>query len=166
MHRLNSLINVWFLSNFNIENHFNPQNSIIHNVKIYIVPTDVFSNPTCGLYFKWIYVNELEGLEFFYRETELEGEPDVIVLGDLNADCRYLGAGDSISFRNPEYIWVVDDTTDTTVSGTDCAYDRFIFKLATSEDFTGEWGVVKEIPDNVSDHYLVWAEFWIGKDSN
>jgi hypothetical protein len=63
-----------------------------------------------------INVQELEGLEFFFREAESGDEPDVIVLGDLNADCSYLGDSDSISFRQPGYFWVVDDNSDTTVS--------------------------------------------------
>ena len=110
---------------------------------------------------------ELEGLEFFYQETAMAGEPDVIILGDLNADCRYLRASDEVSLRGPDYIWVVDDDSDTTVStGTDCAYDRFIFKSPTSEDFTGNWGICTDIADNMSDHYLIWAEFWTTEDTD
>ena len=114
-----------------------------------------------------INVNELQGLEYFFRQTVTEGESDVIVLGDLNADCSYLKASDNISFRNPEYTWVVNDTSDTTVSASNCAYDRFIFgKVATQGDFTGNWGIIKDIPENVSDHYLVWAEFSTKNDAD
>jgi hypothetical protein len=71
-----------------------------------------------------------------------EGEPDVILLGDLNADCTYLKPSSGIALKDPEYTWVVPDGTDTTVStNTHCAYDRMIFKQATKEDFTGRWGV-------------------------
>lgn len=111
-------------------------------------------------------VQELEGLEFFYGQVASEGEPDVIVLGDLNADCTYLRDSDSIALKSSEYIWVVDDVADTTVSNTDCAYDRFIFRNPTAEDYTGTWGIRTDIPENVSDHYLVWAEFFLGKDSD
>ena len=83
------------------------------------------------------------------------GGESVIVLGDLNADCSYLRASDNISFRQPGYFWVVDDNSDTTVSKTDCAYDRFIFKNPTTN-----------ITDEVSDHYLVWAEFTTTGDTD
>ncbi len=111
-----------------------------------------------------INLRELEGLEYFYRQER--EEPDVIVLGDLNADCSYLRAGDSISLREPGYIWVFGDDVDTTVARTDCAYDRFIFTSPTSEDFTGRLGIVRGIPPDVSDHYLIWAEFYTGRDSD
>ena len=111
-------------------------------------------------------VQELEGLEYFFRMTEAEGEPDVIVLGDLNADCRYLKASDNISFKQPGYFWVVDDNSDTTVSKTDCAYDRFIFKNPTLEDYTGDWGVYSNVTEEVSDHYLIWVEFSTTRDTD
>jgi deoxyribonuclease-1-like protein len=107
---------------------------------------------------------ELEGLEYFCREAG-EEEPDVIILGDLNADCGYLKPDDDIGLRNPEYIWPFGDDVDTTVSGTDCAYDRFIFRGPTSEDFTGRLGMVRGMPPDVSDHYLIWAEFYTERDS-
>jgi deoxyribonuclease-1-like protein len=108
-----------------------------------------------------INTQELEGLEHFYRLVEEEGEPDVILLGDLNADCSYLNPEDDIMLRNPSYIWVVDDSSDTTVSSTDCAYDRFIFGEATRADYTGSWGIDLNVPKEVSDHYPVWAEFYV-----
>jgi hypothetical protein len=46
------------------------------------------------------------------------------------------------------------------------SYDRFIFRSATAEDYAGNWGVYKEITDDISDHYLIWAEFWTGKDTD
>ena len=99
------------------------------------------------------------------QEISKVREPDMIILGDLNADCDYLKPSDVIGSRAPDYIWVVNDDSDTTIAGADCAYDRFIFKNATSEDFTGNSGIYKDIADDVSDHYLIWAEFWTGKDS-
>lgn len=112
-----------------------------------------------------INVPELEGLEHFARQCEMDDEPDIVVLGDLNADCTYLRETDPIAFKGSDYVWVVSDDVDTTVAATDCAYDRVIFKSPTVEDFTGKWGVVKDVPDNVSDHYLVWVEFYTDKDT-
>ncbi|MFX0204062.1 MAG: endonuclease/exonuclease/phosphatase family protein [Candidatus Hodarchaeota archaeon] len=111
-------------------------------------------------------IQELERLEYFYREAEKQGEPDVIILGDLNADCRTLKPADAMALRRPEYIWVVSDDSDTTVSPTDCAYDRFIFKGSSSEDFSGNWGIYKNIAENISDHYLIWPEFWKMRDTD
>ncbi len=90
----------------------------------------------------------------------------MILLGDLNADCSYLGEGEQIALRGPGYIWVIPDDTDTTVSRTDGAYDRMIFRDPTKEDFSGRWGVFTQIPDSISDHYLIWAEFWTQRDTD
>ena len=68
---------------------------------------------------------------------------------------------DEIMFRNPGYIWVVEDDSDTTVSSTKCAYDRFIFTEPTWSDFAGSWGIDLNVQKDVSDHYPVWAEFYV-----
>jgi deoxyribonuclease-1-like protein len=65
-----------------------------------------------------INIQELDGLDYFYRQCELEGEPDIIILGDLNADCKYLKETDSIGLKGPDYVWVVSDDVDTTVAAT------------------------------------------------
>lgn len=109
-------------------------------------------------------IDELEGLAYFYREVEKGDEKDIIILGDLNADCSYL-RNESITLKSPEFTWIVDDSSDTTVAQTNCAYDRFIFKDTTKEDFTGNWGIVSNIGESVSDHYLVWAEFYTTTDT-
>jgi endonuclease/exonuclease/phosphatase family metal-dependent hydrolase len=102
---------------------------------------------------------ELEGLELFFRDAESEGNKNIILLGDFNADCSYLRPSDNIALRGSRYIWAVEDSADTTVSNTDCAYDRFIFTKEVQDYYTGQWGVVTDISLDVSDHYLVWAEF-------
>lgn len=71
----------------------------------------------------------------------------MILLGDLNADCSYLKETDPISLKDPAYIWLIGDDADTTVSQTDCAYDRFICKSPTMEDYSGKWGIVTDVPD-------------------
>jgi endonuclease/exonuclease/phosphatase family metal-dependent hydrolase len=101
---------------------------------------------------------ELEGLRVIYDNVR-EGDDNVMVLGDLNADCSYLKYSDSISFRSGDYVWVVDDYSDTTVAKSDCAYDRFIFDEDMESHFTGRWGIDRDVTKDVSDHYLVWAEF-------
>jgi hypothetical protein len=95
----------------------------------FILPT-VHTSPSINL-------QELDRLERFYRQIESEGEPDVIILGHLNADCSYLRPTDAIALRSPGYIWVVENGSDTTVSVSHCALDPLIFKAPTVEDFTG-----------------------------
>jgi hypothetical protein len=43
---------------------------------------------------------------------------------------------------------------------------RSDYPTSAVEDFTGRWGIVKDVPANVSDHYLVWAEFYTDRDSD
>lgn len=58
---------------------------------------------------------------------------DVVIMGDLNADCSYVGSNDWQDIRlrtQSRFDWVISDTADTTVSGnTDCAYDRQVFYI-------------------------------------
>ena len=112
-----------------------------------------------------INLQELKGLERLYSDILEMEEPDVIVLGDLNADCDYLGPKDRVALRDEGYIWVVDDEADTTVGSSDCAYDRLVFTEPTMEDYAGSWGVEMGIPRDVSDHYPVWADFYIDGDT-
>jgi len=51
-----------------------------------------------------------------------------LILGDLNADCRYLSLSryDNLSLvTDARFTWLINFTADTTTSlSTDCAYDR------------------------------------------
>lgn len=122
-------------------------------------------------------LKELKALHGFYCEIQNmdANQNDVILLGDLNADCDYLSETKKIDLRKPEYIWVIDNARDTTVGSTNCAYDRIIFTQATKEDYTGKWGVFrfdeyydlgKKTALKLSDHYPVWAEFYTDKDTD
>jgi hypothetical protein len=84
-------------------------------------------------------------------------EGDVILLGDLNADCTYYNTEKEDDFTE-SWLWLVPDDEDTTVSGTDCAYDRFIVSSGVYDNYIS-YGVERAISSEVSDHYLVWAEF-------
>lgn len=81
---------------------------------------------------------------------------NVVVLGDLNADCSYYPEKNRTHFRN--WTWVIPDGADTTVHATDCAYDRIILNgNATSEQI--DYGIYKTgINTALSDHYLVWVQ--------
>ncbi len=110
-------------------------------------------------------------------EARLPNEKDFIVLGDFSADCRYFKEeADASALEADEYYWVVDDNADTTVKKTVCTYDRIVFKKdATLKDYAGKWEVFRfdeeynlsqKKAENVSDHYPVWAEFFIDKDDD
>lgn len=54
---------------------------------------------------------------------------EIVILGDLNADCNYMRKKDVPNIRllnNPKkYKWLILNYSDTTVGKTDCAYDRY-----------------------------------------
>jgi len=82
-------------------------------------------------------------------------EGDVVVLGDLNADCNYYN-GEPETFVS--WTWAIGDGIDTTVSSTNCAYDRIIVNEKAENNLI-KVGVNNKITGDLSDHYLVWGEF-------
>ncbi|XP_063953192.1 deoxyribonuclease-1-like [Lytechinus pictus] len=114
-------------------------------------------------------VNELDLMADAYDYTVNQwGIRDVAIMGDLNADCSYVGSDDWQNIRlrtQSKFDWVIPDSADTTVSGnTNCAYDRFVLaglnlRAMTSgagvfyfDDFFGlDYTAAKA----VSDHYPV-----------
>lgn len=123
--------------------------------------------------------NEINALHSVIQDarSKFQDEGDFIVLGDLNADCSYLNEGlDSTLLENQEFFWVIDDSADTTTKSTVCTYDRIIFTNTTTfGDYNGKWGVFhfdKEyslnntFAEDISDHYPVWAEFYVNKDND
>lgn len=101
-----------------------------------------------------------------------------VVMGDLNAACRYLSA-DALAhspMRNStRFSWLIPDTSDTTVSThTDCAYDRIILvnnnNSNTSKSlksgkagvfrFDTEYQLTEAQTKAVSDHYPVEATLY------
>jgi len=109
--------------------------------------------------------------------VDLWKDPDVLVMGDFNADGQYFDSSllDSI-FPGIEYR-VIFTNEDTTLAKSHNTYDRFIITNSAVEDFTGSFGVIrfdeaydfeelKILPRKVSDHYPIWAEFWTDRDSD
>jgi hypothetical protein len=95
-------------------------------------------------------------MQAFYGDVKTTG--NVMVLGDLNAGCSYYNEFKDDSFDD----WWWSPIVDSTVAGTDCAYDRII---ANSDMMTEvikteviSDGIVKEY----SDHYIIYAEVLIG----
>jgi len=109
--------------------------------------------------------------------ADLWKDPDVLVMGDFNADGQYFDSSllDSI-FPEIEYK-IIFTYEDTTLAKSHNTYDRFIITNSAVEDFTGNFGVIRfdEVydfnsysisPGKVSDHYPIWAEFWTNRDTD
>ncbi|XP_022084573.1 uncharacterized protein LOC110975984 [Acanthaster planci] len=57
------------------------------------------------------------------------GLQDVILTGDFNADCNYISSSKWSRIRlrtQSRFEWLISDYADTTVSNTNCAYDRIV----------------------------------------
>jgi len=97
-------------------------------------------------------------------QTENPQEPDIVILGDYNADCTYASSEElwSSPMRNSNYTWLISDSVDTTVSSSDCAYDRIVTTGDLSGRLVGTWGVDRSSfsTSNVSDHYPVWFDIY------
>ena len=94
---------------------------------------------------------ELESLEVTILRSG-----NVIIMGDLNADCDYYDETRKNAFTS-NWAWVVPDYADTTVSNnTSCAYDRIILNADAMREYGGSGLLNPEmITKEVSDHYPV-----------
>ena len=55
------------------------------------------------------------------------GTDNILIMGDLNADCSYVPNLPGLAFRtDPRFLWLIGDDVDTTTKSTDCAYDRCV----------------------------------------
>ncbi len=105
-------------------------------------------------------------------------EPDILIVGDLNADGSYFDEENYLSvFLNYTYIWMIPNSVDTTVAKSDNTYDRIIGTLSISEDYTRKYGVYRfedyydfskiEIESKkISDHYPVWIKLYVDRDTD
>ncbi len=94
--------------------------------------------------------------EMNFLEGVVQTEGNVIIMGDLNADCTYYNPSVEDDFEG--WYWLIEDDEDTTVSATDCAYDRIIINDDTYAEYTTSGIYTTGIDSDVSDHYLVWVE--------
>ncbi len=116
---------------------------------------------------------ELNRLIPVYEDAVIrEGDPDAIILGDLNADCGFLADRDAPFvklLRDERFVWLIGKDQDTTVrQTTDCAYDRIIVtktlapalgdKAASIFDFSDAYGLDESQALEVSDHFPVEVE--------
>ena len=110
-----------------------------------------------------------------YAESTYPDELDFIVMGDLNADCRYFDEDSNSTMHGSDYYWCINNSVDTTTKSTDCTYDRIIITNPALPDFAGaadvfrfdiEYALNVSETTAVSDHYPVYAEFWCDRDAD
>lgn len=162
---------------------------------VYDDPNDVFERNPHSTYFTthgnfdFVIINKHVApgdadAEIYYTPQVVEvvslhfEEEDVIIVGDFNADGSYFNEEELDDVFNPsDYEIIVSNDTDTTVAANDYTYDRIIITDDVLEDYTGSWGVfnfethydyslLSIEPKEVSDHYPVWAEFFINRDTD
>jgi endonuclease/exonuclease/phosphatase family metal-dependent hydrolase len=158
-------------------------------------PEDTFERNPLGLYFKaaggfdFILINNHikpgdapreiaalgEAAAWFH---ELWGDPDLLILGDLNADGAYYDEAELAGiFPLGQYSILTGNHWDTTVAESENTYDRIIISAAAREDYASLSGVWRfaELYDleslgiqerELSDHYPVWADFYTGPDTD
>ncbi len=99
------------------------------------------------------------------------GDTDVVILGDLNADCSYFKEGTQRDVLDMN--WITPTRLDTTVKNTDCTYDHFVISDSLLDEYTGSiggyrfdtaHGLDQRAAAEVSDHYPVFAVFTAGLD--
>ncbi|XP_067685659.1 deoxyribonuclease-1-like [Haliotis asinina] len=115
-------------------------------------------------------VAEINALLHVWEATKKHwGIENVIIAGDFNADGDFVSDSDweRISLRSDRrFTWLIKDNADTTVSSTDCSYDRFVVtghQLKTSIvpgsskvfQFDKEFSLSQEEAEDVSDHYPI-----------
>jgi len=125
--------------------------------------------------------NEIKSLKDAITDARTRlNEPDIITLGDYNADCARSGEYYDESllkthFPETEFLSIIPNSADTNLASSDCTYDRIIVTSSTVQDYQGSWGVYHfdeihgltyDQAKAVSDHYPVWATFHINKDSD
>jgi endonuclease/exonuclease/phosphatase family metal-dependent hydrolase len=97
--------------------------------------------------------------ELNYLENVVSNSGNVLILGDLNADCSYYNNEKQIEFNS--WNWEIKDYEDTTVGNSNCAYDRIILNNDAKQEYKSDGIYKKQITNDVSDHYLVWVELKI-----
>ena len=110
---------------------------------------------------------ELNNLDDVYYDVSRSfSTKNLLLFGDFNADCSYLSnyALKMLDLkRNKKFIWYIDSKQDTTVSQTDCAYDRlisnkdFYYKVDNVSifNFKDEYNLTYRNALKVSDHFPI-----------
>lgn len=100
---------------------------------------------------------------------------EVVLLGDLNADCSYFNEESVCSLKTDDFDWLIGNDADTNLASSECTYDRVIINSAMSKFYQGQAGVYKfddefslthDAAIAVSDHYPVYGVFNIGSSQS
>ncbi|XP_074511286.1 deoxyribonuclease-1-like [Sebastes fasciatus] len=96
---------------------------------------------------------------------------DIVLLGDFNAGCKYVSGSkwEQIRlFTNESFHWLITDEADTTVSHSNCPYDRIVVTTdmmkgvvpGSAEVYNYEvaLGLSQKQAEAVSDHFPVQVE--------
>lgn len=108
---------------------------------------------------------EIKALNLVERTVVAQSKNEnVIVLGDLNADCAYYSekAHSLQIFSRQARVWI-EDHEDTTVSASHCAYDRIISLGPITEaisspsiyNYEKELAITTSQAQEISDHYPI-----------
>ena len=97
--------------------------------------------------------NEMDYLEEIITD---EDKGNIIILGDLNADCDYYDRSEENNFDT--WNWLIEDDDDTTVGQNICSYDRIIINDNMYPEYIDKGIRRKSINSDLSDHYLVWVQ--------
>jgi deoxyribonuclease-1 len=115
-------------------------------------------------------MNELDEMINVYRDIKSRwNRENIIIMGDLNADCRYLDEYEEdnlILKADPRFTWLIERGADTTTAiNTHCAYDRFIttgdLSQKVNHSKTGVYNLMRELnlyedeADAISDHFPI-----------
>ncbi|KAM5227749.1 deoxyribonuclease-1 [Ctenodactylus gundi] len=115
-------------------------------------------------------VAEIDALYDVYLDVRQKwGLKDIMLMGDFNAGCSYVTPSQWPSIRlrtSPAFQWLIPDTADTTVTSTDCPYDRIVVagshlqdavipESAAPFDFQAAYGLSDQLAEAISDHYPV-----------
>ncbi|XP_048407857.1 deoxyribonuclease-1 [Stegostoma tigrinum] len=116
-------------------------------------------------------VKEIDALYDVFLDARIRlGTDNMLIMGDLNADCSYVKPTDWAHIRlrkNSQFQWLIPDSADTTCAiTTNCAYDRIIavgseMKNAVIDGSAGVYNFTKvfslsiKMTLSVSDHYPV-----------
>jgi endonuclease/exonuclease/phosphatase family metal-dependent hydrolase len=121
-------------------------------------------------------INALPRVVDYYRRNWQE--PDILLVGDFNADGTYYDERFLQEVFPPEqYRIVISNEYDTSVGQSENTYDRIIITSSAVEDYAEKCGVLRFDdlytfdqyiirPRDVSDHYPIWAEFRIDADTD
>ncbi|XP_078577209.1 deoxyribonuclease-1-like [Branchiostoma floridae x Branchiostoma japonicum] len=120
--------------------HADPEDAVVENNQLYNVYQDALD--------RW-------------------GDEDILIFGDLNADCSYVGSSDWPGIRiwtDNRFQWLIGNEADTTVKSTHCAYDRLVVagsQLQASVrsygvfDYKSAYRLTQTEAEAVSDHWPV-----------